>query len=152
MSPVRRSVADWLHTKEVKGDTLDIGGNVWSMRDRVKSFEGTYTTLSKVNTSDLIEDLDCPVDLKTIYDNVFCTEVLQFSYNPMVFLTNLHSFLGPGGRLFITFHLTHPPMKGEDYLRYTEKGARRLLQETGFKVDEFLTLLPGLFAVECSLL
>ncbi len=41
MSLIRRELENWLSTIEVKGDTLDIGGETWSMRHKVKSFDGT---------------------------------------------------------------------------------------------------------------
>ena len=146
MSPTRKELTLWLATKEVKGYTLDIGGDVWSMKERVKSFEGEYETLNEsiwdLNKEHWIDEIGG-------YDNIFCTEVLQFVYDPVMALRNIHQW-SDLGKVFLSFHLTHPPMKSHDYLRYTEKGIRKLLEVTEFTIDEFLEPLPGYFLVQCS--
>lgn len=145
MSETRKELCRWLATKEVKGKTLDIGGNVWSMRNKVKSFEGNYIIVDEsdvdLNYSEWNEN--------ALFSNIFCTEVMQFVFNPINALRVLYDRLRDNGKLYLSFHLTHEPMKGHDYLRYTEKGIRKLLEVTGFKIDEFLEPLPGYFLVEC---
>lgn len=150
MSPTRKELVKWLATKEVKGNTLDIGGNVWSMKGKVKSFEGEYDFLDESNADLNLSPFPGSVQFLKEYDQIFCTEVMQFLYSPRFALLNFRSFLGKEGKLYLSFHLTHPPMKSHDYLRYTEKGIRKLLDITGFKIDEFLEPLPGYFLVECS--
>ena len=160
MSPTRNALCRWLATKEARGKTIDIGGNVWSMKNKLKSFEGDYGILNE----DIL-DLNETWQFNKIMtqqvigaDNIFCTEVMQFVYNPVTALTNLAGCLGSNyaedfkdlGKLYLSFHLTHPPMKDHDYLRYTEKGIRKLLDVTGFTVEEFLEPLPGYYLVQCS--
>lgn len=145
MSPTRTELVKWLATKEVKGKTLDIGGTIWSMKGKVKSFEGKYDTLDENGA-----DLNYVWGEGEKFDNVFCNEVLQFVYNPFTAMTNIHKILYEGGTAYFSFHLTHSPMKSHDYLRYTEKGIRKLLDVTGFSIDEFLEPLPGYFLVQCS--
>ena len=77
MSKTRRALVDWLATKEVKGRTLDIGGDVFSIRHKVKSFEGDYHTMNESHM-----DLNTATYLgQPEFDNIFCTEVMQFLYN-----------------------------------------------------------------------
>ena len=144
MSPTRKELTIWLSKIDVSGSTLDIGGNVWSMREQVKSFDGDYRTINEYE-----------IDLNKIqnfglFDNIFCTEVIHFVYDPYSVLCNLHNALKTGGKLFLSFHLTHPPMKGHDYLRYTERGIRKLLEVTGFKLEELIEPSKGYFLVICS--
>ena len=155
-SPTRTALIEWLGTKEVTGKTLDIGGNVWSMKEKVKSFEGVYLTLDESgldlnSRKEVVERYELAGKKRIgFWDNIFCTEVMQFVYNPVNALDNINTLMAPwGSKLYLSFHLNHPPMKGHDYLRYTEKGIRRLLA-VGFKIDEFLEPLPGYFLVQCS--
>lgn len=149
MSPTRLKLCDWLSTIDVKGKTLDIGGDVWSMRHKVKSFEGEYETLDESNWNLNIRD-EHGVRSVGSFDNIFCTEVMQFIWNPVVVLVSLYSSLTLEGKIYFSFHLTHPPMKSHDYLRYTEKGIRKLMEVVSFKIEEFHEPLPGFYLVKCS--
>jgi len=144
MSPTRTKLVEWLATKEVSGSTLDIGGNIWSMQGKVKSFGGEYKTMDESDW-----DLNHEMHYFGEFDNIFCTEVMQFLYDPHSALARLRTALKPGGKLYLSFHLTHPPMKDHDYLRYTRKGIEKLLQVTGLKTKEFLEPLPGYYLVQC---
>ena len=144
-SPVRTQLSKWLSTIDVKGNTLDIGGNVWSIRYQVKSFEGEYSTGDE-------EDFDLNV-AESIgkYDNIFCTEVMQFVYEPLRAMKCLKNSLNPNGNLYLSFHLTHPPGKGHDYLRYTEEGVRKLSILAGLKIEEFIEPIKGYYLVKCKI-
>ncbi len=145
MSPTRTELVKWLATKEIKGRTLDIGGSIWSMMNIVKSFEGKYETLNEDNC-----DLNDTYIEGEDYDHIFCTEVMQFVYAPTTVLFNLENALAEKGQLYLSFHLTHPPMKSHDYLRYTEKGIRRLMEDAELEIVEFLEPLPGYYLVQCQ--
>lgn len=73
------------------------------------------------------------------YDIAFCMEVSEYWYDPMTALKNINEFLKQGGILYISFSFIYPVHNpsDQDYLRYTENGARKLLKETGFKVTHF---------------
>ena len=144
MSPTRKELILWLSQIDINGDTLDIGGNIWSMKSKVKSFNGKYKTMNESDT-----DLNNVQTLGS-FDNIFCLEVMQFVYNPCSVLSNLNNALKTEGKLFLSFHLTHSLMKSHDYLRYTEKGIRKLLEVTGFKVEELIEPRNGYFLVRCS--
>jgi len=146
MSIVRKELEKWLATKEVKGRTLDIGGDIYSIRHKVKSFEGKYETFDE-SVDDLNNCTTLPFEY---YDNIFCTEVMQFLYNPCNALFDLRLALKNGGKLYLSIHLTHEPMKGHDYLRYTAKGIKKLLEVEKLQLDEFIEPLPGFFLIQCS--
>lgn len=145
MSPTRTELVKWLADKDVSGKTLDIGGRIWSMQGKVKSFDGEYVALDENDF-----DLNIPLDRADEYDNIFCTEVMQFVWNPYMALMNMWNMLEEGGSLYLSFHLTHPPMKSHDYLRYTEKGIRKLLEQADFDIEEFLEPHPGYYLIQCS--
>jgi hypothetical protein len=153
MSPTRKELVKWLGRKKIrKGSTvLDIGGNVWSMRNNVGEFEtGVYETLADTEGATYNIDLNVPGAIDGKYwDYIFCTEVLQFVHSPLIVLTNLRDSCTLESKVFLSFHLTHPPMKSHDYLRFTEKGIRKLLELSDFKIKEFKEPLPGYFLIEC---
>lgn len=144
MSPTRQQLVEWLSKMRIFGDTLDIGGDIFSMQFKVGRFKGEYSTTDE-SRGDLNE-----IQKLGSFDNIFCLEVTQFVYDPYALFHNLHHALRPGGQLFVTFHLTHPPMKGHDYLRYTEKGIRKILEMSNFKIEELLEPSEGYFLVKCS--
>lgn len=72
------------------------------------------------------------------FNVAFCLEVSEYWYDPLTALRNISYFLKEGGELYISFHFIYPvhnPVE-QDYLRYTPKGAEKLLQEAGFEIEE----------------
>ena len=80
----------------------------------------------------------CYKEFNVDFDVVFCLEVSEYWFSPINALKNINYFLKKKGDLFISFHFLYPIHKpsGLDYLRYTEYGAIKLLEETGFRVEE----------------
>jgi len=154
MSEIRRKLIEWLSKIEISGSVIDVGGISWPMRFQVVDKGITdYKILDKreerkgINT-DYVYDINKKFPHIGFYDNAFCTEVMQFIYDPFTVLNNIRYILKDNGKLFITFHLTHPPMKDSDYLRYTEKGIRKLLKETGFEIEELIEPIKGYYLVK----
>ena len=150
MSQARLKLEDWLKTIDVKGSVLDVGGIRWPIIGRnercgirVKSWDvSDYKILDnkeqnywKMKT-DYVFDLSEPIDGVPKFDNIFCIEVMQFIYNPVMALFNIRKALKDKGILYINFHFIYPHMEGEDYLRYTKVGIKKLLEETGFEIAE----------------
>jgi len=69
-------------------------------------------------------------------DVVFCIELMEYVHDPMTVCNNLNFMLKKGGILYISFPFIYPlhPPTGTDYLRYTQYGARKLLEEAGFEI------------------
>ena len=156
-SPTRKALIAWLQTIEVRGDVIDVGGIAWPVEGKTKVWEvPSYAILDrrpsrKNRLTDIMWDLNFPlnIDLKSMkWDVAFCTEVTQFIYRPFIMLQNISLFLKERGLLYITFHLTHPPMKDADYLRYTFKGIKKLLDVTGFVLIDIQEPVEGYYLVK----
>ena len=154
MSKVRDELRRWLGQIEVSGRVLDVGGLACPMRNQVKD-EGIteYRILDKKEErkevrTNYVYDLNEVITLNRTFDVIFCTETMQFVYDPVVTLMNIKNLLEKNGLLYITFHLTHPKMKGTDYLRYTREGVIRLLEETGFEIEYIKEPVDGYYLVK----
>jgi hypothetical protein len=136
-SKSRQELEKWLKTIDVKADrVIDVGGYIWSVASKVKSWEvKEYITIGEHKEADIFLNLN-ESSFWMGADALFATEVMQFIYNPLKALKNFRIFLKANGKLYINFHEKHRDCKGGDYLRYTEKGVRKLLEDTGFKIDD----------------
>lgn len=154
----RKHLRAWLKQIDVKGTVVDVGGVSWPIFKQTKTWDVPVYKIydlkdEKKNVkTDYICDLNTHFSIKEKFDIAFCTEVMQFVYNPVIALQNINELLVPEGKLYITFHLTHSPMKGKDYLRYTEKGLRKLLDVSGFKINNLEEPFDGFFLVKATCL
>lgn len=167
-SNTRQQLEKWLKTITVGGRVLDIGGSQKPVADRVQKKEGTVFEILDLeiphegDKPELIADINEPFSREfimdiTSYDNVFCLEVMEYVWNPVQALRNIRNCLKDGGTLFISTPFIYPVHnpKEQDYLRYTEFGIRKLLQETGFEIRdiesrfaEHKPLLEAFFSIE----
>ena len=154
----RQQLEAWLKTIEVKADmVLDVGGAQLPVKGRTKSWEvKDYKILDLEQPHECKQKPDYEIDLNkdkgelkilnryteewTLeeFNIAFCLEVAEYWWNPVVALQIINHLLKPGGVLYISFHFLYPkhnPVKN-DYLRYTEAGAIKLLKEAGFIIDE----------------
>lgn len=160
-SLTRQQLEAWLKTLDVKCESvLDVGGAQKSIRGRTKSWEvENYQVLdlpephekheSVTQTMDLNEpylDDDASALLEEIgkkiegYDVVFCLEVMEYIWNPVEACKNLALLTKEGGVLYMSVPFVYPVHnpKHNDYLRYTDMGISKLLENAGFKVDELI--------------
>lgn len=144
-SKQRQRLEKWLSSIIINdGVIADVGGCQNPIKDRIET-KGNVT----VNLLDLWEPHggdkpDYVMDLNVqdsflnceYYNYVFCVEVMEYIYEPVVAVKNLGNILTKGGVLYITFPFLYPVHKpsGEDFLRYTEYGAKKILKEGGFEV------------------
>ena len=134
-----------LSTIDIEGKTvLDVG-----VQDKPSS-RLTYGTPKKYLTLDIDPQWkpDLVADLNEIGGNaytfeklkeldidiIFCIEVLEHCWNPIVALGNLHEFLKKGGDLYISTPFINPHHDVVDYLRYTDEWYREVLPRVGFEV------------------
>ncbi len=151
----------WIANKDVSGKVLDIGGAQEPLKGRIgQQFETTFDILDlpkpheeKVK-ADVVWDLNLPFQGNSgrfyeAYDVVACLEVTEYFWNPVVAIANMAYFLKKGGRLLISFHFLYPvhAPEGLDYLRYTEYGAKRLLEICGFEIVDFTHRMAGDYKV-----
>ena len=147
----RKQLEDWLGKIDVKADrVLDVGGSQLPIKSRVKSWDvEDYKILDlgephQGERPDIVWDLNnqfhsTPQSNDEVFDTAFCIEVAEYWYNPLSALQYINMLLKQGGLLYISFHFIYPIHKpsGEDCLRYTEFGVRKLLDQAGFEIEEF---------------
>lgn len=149
----RIQLENWLKTIDVKGKVLDVGGSQNPIKGRTKSWEvEDYKILDLENPHEIKQKPDIIMDLQEgdlygslsyrkylhKFDVAFCIEVSEYWYRPYNALRNLSYFLNRNGVLYISFHFIYPIHKpiDMDYLRYTPNGTIKLLEGTGFKVED----------------
>lgn len=146
-SHYRKQLEEFLARLDVRAEKVfDVGGSQLPVKDRVKSWNvGDYKIFDleephvKKADPNFILDLNDPQRLpidKT--DIVFCLEVMEYIYNPLVAIQTLRSLLRGNGTLYITFPYYYPPHepRQEDCLRYTLSGSKKLLELSGFEVED----------------
>lgn len=156
----RQQLERWLKSINVKAKSvLDVGGAANPVKNRVGSWEvRDYIILDNDSEGPFDKetfitfDLNYPISeteghhgavvtaLKGRADIVFCLEVSEYLFNPLIAIRNLYDFLKPGGILYISFcsiYPLHNPPK-IDYLRYTKNAVEKLLREAGFKTWEII--------------
>lgn len=137
----RQQLEEYLGTLEVKcNNILDVGGGSYPAPERLKKCEYKEYDILDNGAEDIgkptyNEDMNYPIKLPRKYDVVFCLELFDYIWNPVIAVKNLHSFLNDNGKLYVTFPFVyswHNPAE-IDYLRYTGVGVEKLLKEAGFK-------------------
>jgi len=148
MSTYRKQLEEWLKKLDVKAErVLDVGGAQLPVDGRVNSFDvQDYLILDLPQPHEMKGSVDLkwdiniplPADLQVQpFDTVFCLEVMEYIWNPVVALANLAALTHPGGRLYISFPYFYPPHEPyeQDALRYTLRGAMKILTVTGFELE-----------------
>lgn len=145
----RQQLENWLKTIDVKADrVLDVGGAQKPVKSRTASWEvEDYIIFDLENphegespdfAMDLNEYIDAPNEQKA--DVVFCLEVMEYVYDPFNSIMNLNRLLKTGGVLYISFPFIYPvhnPVQ-DDCLRYTKRGAEKLLEKAGFEIEQYV--------------
>ena len=149
----REQLESWLRLIDVKADrVLDVGGGANPVRGRARSWDvKEYKILdnelenSKQKVDhlfDMNEVLDCwkegGIHYCNSFDIAFCLEVMEYIWEPAQALLNMSALLKKDGILYISFPFIYPHHNPEkhDYLRYTGWGVEKLLEKTGFQIEE----------------
>jgi SAM-dependent methyltransferase len=78
------------------------------------------------------------------YDCVLSTQVLEHVESPATYLQECYRVLKPGGHLLLTTHgLFEDHACPHDYWRWTAFGLRRLVEDTGLKVENVNKVTTG---------
>jgi len=75
---------------------------------------------------------------KEYFDQIFCLEVSEYLYDPMIAFKNIAHLLKKGGLLYLSTHFIYPvhsPIE-DDCLRYTRQGITKILDKCGFEIVE----------------
>jgi SAM-dependent methyltransferase len=149
MSYYRDQLEAWLKTIDVRADSvLDIGGGANPVKGRTKSWEvrayqildnnaeGEFSPYFKYDLNDIL-----PTSLAWHkFDVIFCLEVFEYIFNPLVSLNRIFLMLETDGILYISFPAIYPVHNPReiDYLRYTKKGIEKLLEKAMFSSWEII--------------
>lgn len=151
MSYYREYLEKFLKTIDVKADrVLDIGGGSNPVKGRTKSWDVKEYEIwdnkaeGQKRKPDLIFDLNFPevfgeAEIADPFDIIFCLEVSEYLYRPLTALRFIREKLkGFDSMVYLTFCSQYPVHNPReiDYLRYTRRGAEKLLQEAGFGACE----------------
>ena len=148
MSYYREQLESYLKEIDVKAKNVcDVGGGSNPVNTRVKSWDvETYEIWDNGIEQQMQNAL--PIfkrfDLNTMiigngarekFDIVFCLEVFEYIWNPVLAMNNLYDLLKKGGDLYISFPFIYPIHNPSqyDFLRYTQKGIERIMEQTGFE-------------------
>jgi SAM-dependent methyltransferase len=135
----------WVQEIDVDAENvLDIGGAAKPVKDRVHSWKvGNYLVADNLIEESHAEDHrfvhydlnEEGVINETDWDVIFCLEVFEYIFNPVVAMENISAMLSDEGVAYISFPSIYPvhEPKNYDYLRYTKQGIIRLLDHVGFK-------------------
>lgn len=168
MSYFRDQLEAWLLKLHVTADCVaDFGGaakpvtlpgrlgflkaNKYVCYDNLAENPDPSVTPIKVTDIDFSDPLEIVVDEDDQADVAFCLELMEYVWDPVTALRNMHALMREKGILFISFPFVYPihnPV-GRDYLRYTEEGVRKLMEKTGFYIEELtprVAKVPGSIA------
>ncbi|MFA5770301.1 MAG: hypothetical protein WC894_02290 [Patescibacteria group bacterium] len=146
----RNQLENWLKLLDIKTDrVLDVGVGFEPVYKRVGKWRvKKYRTLDNNLENHVSPNFELDLNLiesknnkniakkirNFLPNNIFCLEVMEYIYNPMIILRFFHQTLAKNGILYISFHTFYPYHKPyrADYLRYTKSGITKLLKEAGF--------------------
>ena len=141
MSYFRDQLESYLKTLDIKADIVfDVGGLAKPVKDRVKSWDVKDYRILDLPEYDLNRLDPQTQSPREEADVAFCLEVMEYIYSPNYAMLNLMLLVKKGGTLYITFPFVYPHHnpEGLDSLRYTEWGARKLLEQQGFIIEEII--------------
>ncbi len=148
---------------------LDIGGSDLPIKGRSKSWNVQEYKIADLPQPHVGPKPDIELDIESQFSNalipytelsdgtiirnnalyewadiVFVLEVFDYILRPVEAMTNIESFMKPGGIAWITFpfaYPTHNPIE-QDMLRYTEFAVRRLAKEADLEIEEIIKRRP----------
>lgn len=149
MSFYKEQLKNWLADKELHtGKLLSIG----AMNDDIKYFKNVaFSELKTLDideqykpdylfdmNNDVIREKSLEKEIRT-FDCILALELFEYLWNPIQAFNNFRFLLKRGGSLYLSvpfLYPTHNPTD-QDYLRVTEWGIKKILQEAGFEITEF---------------
>jgi SAM-dependent methyltransferase len=144
----RLQLEAWLRKIDIDTDSvLDIGGGANSVRDRLRSWKvKTYKILDNGVENNVVPidyklNLNYPISLTRSFDIIFCLEVMEYVFNPVVAVMNIYLLLKTEGVAYISFPSIYPVHnpKEIDCLRYTYQGIIKILSTAGFSRWEIVS-------------
>ena len=138
----RIQLEGFLKTLSIKAYTVfDIGGNQLPVSNRTKKWEVKDYQILDLPLWDLNNAWwGDKLKGRNLADVAFCLEVMEYVYDPVNAVKNLYDIIKPNGILYISFHYVYPlhPPVGDDMLRYTKNSVKKLLEDAGFTILEYV--------------
>lgn len=147
MSYYRNQLEKWLKNIDVNVDSvLDIGGSSCPIVDRVKTWKVNKYEILDNMTEEVKQvatyriDINYPIKISNTYDVIFCLEVAEYIFNPVLAVMNIYLLLKTNGIAYVSFPSIYPVHnpKEVDYLRYTRQGIIKILSTSGFSKWEIV--------------
>jgi SAM-dependent methyltransferase len=147
MSRHRDQLEHWLSTLSVTGGSLlDVGGSEKPVQGRLGTCTPQRTAiLDTAAGADYVFDLNqfqAPQELfafeaSPYWDCIFCLEVFEYLWNPVIALQNLYHWLSPQGTLYLSLTWQYPlhAPEGLDCLRYSDAWVRQAVGRLFRTVD-----------------
>lgn len=138
MSKSREQLNFYLSQIDITGKrVLDVGVQNNPARKYVKGEPKEYLTVDIDDKwkPDFVRDLNLP-SFKNglgVYDVVFCLEVLEHCYDPIMAVKNLFNVTKKGGVCYMSAPFINPLHDEWDYLRFTPEWFYKVLPMVGFK-------------------
>ncbi len=125
---------------------LDIGGGQLNIKHRVNTWHVIDYKVMDNDAQykpDVFADINYPMTEKlkreTIkFDTIFCLEVMEYVWRPLVVHQNIFNLLKPGGIAYVSYPTIYPLHNPPDidYLRYSKNAIEKYLTEAGFRTWE----------------
>jgi SAM-dependent methyltransferase len=131
--------------EHARGRTLDVGAGRGGWQKVLEAAGVTYESLERsprgaFRPTHQGDVLDMAAVEDDGYDTLYCSQVLEHVAEPERALLQMKRKLRPDGKLLLSVpHLARRHELPHDYFRYTQEGARALLERTGFEVLEVST-------------
>lgn len=156
MSFYREQLERYLKSLNIIADSvLDMGGGSNPVSGRVN----TWNVKKYIILDNSLEEPKALVDiaadmnyemtkemrmLASSFDMIFCLEVFEYIFDPIVAMGFINRMLKKGGIAYISFPTIYPlhNPEGHDYLRYTIEGIRIIIHESGLKILDVSTREP----------
>jgi SAM-dependent methyltransferase len=144
----RLQLENYLSKLDIKADkVLDIGGGAKPIKGRTKSWDVKEYKIADNNSEgnfdpDYNFDLnnEMPENLIGKFNLIFCLEVFEYIYDPVIALITIRDALKENGKATITFPSIYPVHnpKEADCLRYTKVGIEKLCETAALKITKII--------------
>jgi SAM-dependent methyltransferase len=134
LSRRRQHFERWLRAVPGSGlCVLDVGGRIQPYRPLIAEKLRQYVAVDLAESPLVtVRANACTLPFpESIFDLVFCTQVLEYVPEPVAAVREIHRVLKPGGIALFSFAAFYPRIAHDDYWRFTLAGLGHLLRPFG---------------------
>lgn len=150
MSSYREQLEGWLSRISINADrVIDIGGAAKPIPTRLKSFKANEYIIFDTGSEEVVVEQYVPFDINKPltqlggygmgsfgYDCLFCLEVFEYVWNPVMAFENIRDLMCEDGVAYVSFPAIYPvhnPIE-IDYLRYTRRAIEKYAEVVGLNI------------------